>query len=111
MITKRLILLALVTAAIGITGANLATAQVFPSRPITMVVPFAAGGPVDVLGRVMAERMKVSLGQPVIIENVTGAAGSVGVGRVARGSRRLHTLHHTRLQHACGERGNLRTSI
>jgi tripartite-type tricarboxylate transporter receptor subunit TctC len=96
MMTKRLFVLALVTAAIGITGANLATAQVFPSRPITMVVPFAAGGPVDVLGRVMAERMKVSLGQPVIIENVTGAGGSVGVGRVARerdGERHLRRAH------------------
>jgi tripartite-type tricarboxylate transporter receptor subunit TctC len=57
-----------------------------------MVVPFAAGGPVDVLARIMAERMKGSLGQPVIIENVAGAAGSVGVGRVARAAADGYTL-------------------
>ena len=67
-------------------------AQSYPSRPITLVVPFAAGGPVDVLARIMAERMKVSLGQPVIIENVAGAAGSLGVGRVARASPNGYTL-------------------
>ena len=67
-------------------------AQSYPSRPITMVVPFAAGGPVDVLARIMAERMKASLGQPVIIENVAGAAGSVGVGRVARAPADGYTL-------------------
>jgi tripartite-type tricarboxylate transporter receptor subunit TctC len=67
-------------------------AQVYPSRPITMVVPFAAGGPTDVIGRVLAERMRVSFGQTVIIENVTGAAGSIAVGRVARAVPDGHTL-------------------
>ena len=67
-------------------------AQGYPSRPVTLVVPFAAGGPVDVLARIMAERMKVSLGQPVIVENVAGAAGSLGVGRVARASPNGYTL-------------------
>ncbi len=71
---------------------RVAAAQGYPSRPITLVVPFAAGGPVDVLARIMAERMKVSLGQPVIIENVAGAAGSLGVGRVARASPNGYTL-------------------
>jgi tripartite-type tricarboxylate transporter receptor subunit TctC len=56
----------------------------YPSRPITMIVPAAAGGPADIIGRVMAERMKESLGQTVIIENVSGADGSIGVGRAAR---------------------------
>ena len=56
-----------------------ATAQTYPSRPITMIVPFAAGGLTDVVGRVVAERMVKSLGQPIIIENVTGADGSIGV--------------------------------
>src|SRR5258708_34827590 len=51
-----------------------AEAQVYPSRPITMVAPFAAGAPVDTVGRFMAERMRVSLGQPVIVENVSGGA-------------------------------------
>jgi tripartite-type tricarboxylate transporter receptor subunit TctC len=55
-------------------------AQTYPSRPITMVVPFAAGGSTDVIARMMAERMKSSLGQPVIVENVTGAGGNPGHG-------------------------------
>jgi tripartite-type tricarboxylate transporter receptor subunit TctC len=61
-----------------------ATAQTWPSRPITMIVPFPPGGNVDVTGRVLAERMRATLGQPVIVENVAGANGSIGVGRVAR---------------------------
>jgi tripartite-type tricarboxylate transporter receptor subunit TctC len=71
---------------------RIAVAQTYPSRPITMVVPFATGGPVDVLARIMAERMKVSLGQPVIIENLAGAGGSIGVGRVARAAGDGYTL-------------------
>jgi tripartite-type tricarboxylate transporter receptor subunit TctC len=66
--------------------------QAYPSRPITMVIPFPAGGPLDTIGRVMAEAMRGSLGQPVIIENVTGAAGSLGVGRVARAGADGYTL-------------------
>jgi tripartite-type tricarboxylate transporter receptor subunit TctC len=58
-------------------------AQAYPARPITVVVPFAAGGPLDTLTRVVAEGMRKGLGQPILIENVTGAAGSIGVGRVA----------------------------
>jgi tripartite-type tricarboxylate transporter receptor subunit TctC len=61
-----------------------ASAQLYPSRPITIVVPLAAGGPNDTLARILSEPMRVSLGQPVIVENVTGAAGTVGTGRVAR---------------------------
>jgi tripartite-type tricarboxylate transporter receptor subunit TctC len=63
---------------------RVATAQTYPSRPITMIVPFAAGGGTDVIGRVLAERMRGSLGQSVIIENVGGADGSIGTGRAAR---------------------------
>jgi tripartite-type tricarboxylate transporter receptor subunit TctC len=63
---------------------RVARAQAYPARPITMIAPFAAGGPTDVIGRVVAERMRRSLGQPVVIENVTGAEGSIGTGRVAR---------------------------
>ena len=69
-----------------------ASAQTFPTRPITMVVPFAAGGPTDTIGRVVAEGMRASLGQPIIIENVTGAAGSIGVGRVARAAADGYTI-------------------
>ena len=61
-----------------------APAQVFPSHPLTMIVPFPAGGPIDATGRLVAEGMRASLGQPVIIENVSGASGSIGTGRVAR---------------------------
>jgi tripartite-type tricarboxylate transporter receptor subunit TctC len=62
---------------------SVANAEPYPSRPITMVVPFAAGGPTDTLARIVTDRMRVALGKPIIIENVTGAGGSIGVGRVA----------------------------
>jgi tripartite-type tricarboxylate transporter receptor subunit TctC len=67
-------------------------AQAYPTRPITMVVPLAAGGPTDVIGRVVAEGMRASLGQPIIIENVTGAGGSIGVGRVVRAAPDGYTI-------------------
>jgi tripartite-type tricarboxylate transporter receptor subunit TctC len=69
-----------------------AIAQAFPTRPVTIVVPFAAGGPIDALVRVLAESMRGALGQPLIIENVSGAAGNIGVGRVARASPDGYTL-------------------
>jgi tripartite-type tricarboxylate transporter receptor subunit TctC len=71
---------------------HVACAQSYPSRPVTMVVPYAAGGATDTIGRVMAERMKISLGQPVIVENVTGAGGTIAVGRVARAAPDGYTL-------------------
>ncbi len=61
-----------------------AQAQTYPSRPITLVVPFPPGGSTDAAARIMAERMRATLGQSVVIENVGGAGGSIGVGRVAR---------------------------
>jgi tripartite-type tricarboxylate transporter receptor subunit TctC len=69
-----------------------AAAQVYPSRPITIVVPFAAGGPTDTVGRILAEPMRAALGQSVIIENVTGAAGAIGTGRVAHAAPDGYTL-------------------
>ena len=66
------------------TFSRVATAQGYPSRPITMIVPAPAGGPLDVIGRILAEPMRGTLGQPVIIENVSGADGSIGTGRAAR---------------------------
>src|SRR2546423_2872782 len=63
---------------------RIARAQAYPSRPITMVVPFPAGGATDAIARPLAERMRGSLGQPIIIENIGGANGTIGVGRVAR---------------------------
>jgi len=73
-------------------GAQIAAAQTYPSRPITMNVAFTAGGALDSTGRILAEHMRISLGQPVIIENVSGAAGSIGVGRVARAPPDGYTL-------------------
>jgi tripartite-type tricarboxylate transporter receptor subunit TctC len=73
-------------------ASRFAGAQSYPSRPITMVVPFAAGGPTDAVGRNLAERMRATLGQSVIIENVAGAGGTIGVGRVARAAPDGYTL-------------------
>jgi tripartite-type tricarboxylate transporter receptor subunit TctC len=77
-------LFSLIAIAFAAISSSRATAQSYPSRPITMVVPLAAGGPLDTIARILAEPMRLSLGQPVIVENVTGAAGSIGTGRVAR---------------------------
>jgi tripartite-type tricarboxylate transporter receptor subunit TctC len=73
---------------------RIAQAQAFPSRPLTMIVPFAAGGPADTVGRIIAEGMRASLGQSVIIENVAGASGSIGVGRLARAAPDGYTFGH-----------------
>jgi len=86
-------ILRLVFAALStMATADFAGAQGYPTRPITMVVPFGPGGPTDVLGRIVVERMGKSLGQPIIIENVAGASGSTGVGRVARAAGDGYTL-------------------
>src|SRR4051812_40732969 len=71
---------------------KLAVSQVYPSRPITIVVPFAAGGPLDTLARMMSDRLGAELGQSVVIENQAGAGGSTGVGHVARASADGYTL-------------------
>jgi tripartite-type tricarboxylate transporter receptor subunit TctC len=73
---------------------RIAQAQAFPSRPLTMIVPFAAGGPADTVGRIIAEGMRASLGQSVIVENVAGASGSIGVGRLARAAPDGYTFGH-----------------
>jgi len=70
-----------------------AAAQPFPSRPITMIVPYPPGGPTDTLARIFAERLRASLGQPVIIENVGGGAGSIGVARAARAAPDGYTIN------------------
>ncbi len=82
------------TIATAVVAARSAAAEDFPSHPITLVVPFAAGGPADVQARIIAERMKVTLGQPVIIENVVGGAGSVAVGKVARSANDGYTISY-----------------
>jgi tripartite-type tricarboxylate transporter receptor subunit TctC len=78
---KKLLVALALTMFAGIAGAQ---AQTYPSRSLTLVVPFPPGGSTDAAARIMAERMRASLGQPIVIENVGGAGGSIGVGRVAR---------------------------
>src|SRR5258707_4013928 len=84
-----------IVAAIALTllaGIACAQAQPYPSRQITLIVPFPPGGSTDVAARIMAERMRVPLGQSIIIENVGGAGGSIGVGRVARAAPDGYTI-------------------
>jgi tripartite-type tricarboxylate transporter receptor subunit TctC len=88
---ERTLLIAMALAASCAIADN-AAAQVYPSRPLTMVVPFPAGGSTDTIGRVMADGMRASLGQTIIIENVGGASGNIGVGRVARAAPDGYTL-------------------
>ena len=89
--TRKMLLTVLALAAIS-GYSEFAGAEVYPSRPIVMIVPFPAGGPTDTVGRIVAERMAAALGQPVIIENVAGASGSVGVGRAASAPPDGYTL-------------------
>jgi tripartite-type tricarboxylate transporter receptor subunit TctC len=82
-----------IVAALALIAATAAAAaQTFPTRPITIVVPFAAGGPADAMARVMGDRMGRSLGQQIIVEDVAGAGGSVGVGRVVRAAPDGYTV-------------------
>jgi tripartite-type tricarboxylate transporter receptor subunit TctC len=89
-VKRRTLIIALAVAAALVPAAALA--QAYPTRPITMIVPFAAGGAFDVLGRIIAVRMAELLGQPVIVENVTGAAGIIGVNRVLAAKPDGYTL-------------------
>ncbi|WOH63551.1 Bug family tripartite tricarboxylate transporter substrate binding protein [Bradyrhizobium sp. BWA-3-5] len=75
-----------------LSGIAVAEAQTFPSRPLTLIVPFPPGGSTDTAARIMGERMRTTLGQSVVIENVGGAGGSIGVGRVARAAPDGHTF-------------------
>src|SRR5262247_822197 len=86
---KRLVLATVLTALTGIASVQ---AQTFPTRQITLVVPFPPGGSTDVAARIMAERMRAPLGQPVVIENIGGAGGSIAVGRVARAAPDGYTI-------------------
>src|SRR5262245_43525663 len=73
-------------------GSRLASAQSYPARPLTMIVPFPAGGPTDAIGRIVAEAMRTRLGQPVIIENAPGGAGRVAAARASRAAPDGYTL-------------------
>ena len=88
---RKLLYLAACAAALSVVSQT-TEAQTYPSRSITIVVPAVAGGPLDVLARILSERMRLTLTQPLIIENVAGAAGSIGVGRVARAPPDGYTL-------------------
>ena len=97
--------------ALGLTtllvcGTQTAFAQDYPARNITVVVPFAAGGPTDTLARILTDRLQVHLKQSVVIENNGAAAGSVGLGRVARHRRpalAAQLLHHFAVVRCEGE--------
>src|SRR5712691_1414178 len=90
MIIRRLCSLALAALSFAIVAA--ATAEIYPSRPVTMVVPFPAGGSTDTITRIMAEAVRGPLGQTIVVENVGGASGNIAVGRVARAAADGYTL-------------------
>src|ERR1700742_2763216 len=78
---------AMLSTSIGVTQA-----QDYPSRPITIIVPLVAGGSVDVVARILADRMKATLGQPIVVENIPAAAGTVGVGRLTQAAPDGYTI-------------------
>src|SRR6185312_15835623 len=83
------IVAAIIAALAAVTSAS---AENYPSRAITFIVPFSAGGPTDALARILGERMRQSLGQPILVENVTGAGGTIGVGRAVHAAPDGYTL-------------------
>jgi len=85
-------LFSILALALAVGLASVASAEDYPSRPITMIVPFAAGGPTDVIARLMAQQMGNTLGQNVAVEDITGAAGTIGVGRVAKAAPDGYTI-------------------
>jgi tripartite-type tricarboxylate transporter receptor subunit TctC len=79
--------------AAALMASNAAMADGYPNRPVTFIVPYGAGGPVDVLARTLSEGMRATLGQPIIIENVVGANGTIGVGRVVHSAPDGYTVN------------------
>src|SRR5438874_9048853 len=92
--SKLLSFVVLVAALAHLASAN---AQTYPSRPITIVVPFAAGGPSDAVARILGERLRTTLGQTFLIENVVGAGGSLGVTRAVRAPADGYTISYGHL--------------
>ena len=82
----------IVAAAAALAGVTSAGAEDFPSRPITIIVPFAAGGPTDALARVVSDGMRQALGKPIVVEDVTGAGGTIGVARAVHAAPDGYTL-------------------
>jgi hypothetical protein len=103
-LARRRLLRLFAGAAVLPTASRMAAAETFPSRPISIVVPFPAGGPTDTLGRILADRMERALGQSVIVEDLTGAAGTVG------GARRLHA-HSRPLANPRRQQRHLRAAV
>jgi len=92
--SSRRAFLHLVTGAAALPAASrIACAQAYPSRPISMIVPYPPGGPTETLGRIFAERLRIALGQPVILENVGGAAGTIGTARAVRAAPDGYTIN------------------
>jgi len=91
-IMSKLLLACAIVALFIVPSSNDAAAQTFPNRPVTIIVPFAGGGPTDIVARVIGERLSGSLGQTVIVENAAGAAGTTGAARVARATADGYTL-------------------
>lgn len=91
-LSRRTVLALTASGAALVAASPIAQADDYPLRPITLVVPYSAGGPADTVGRVLAEQMRASLGQPIVIENVGGANGSIAVGRVARAAPDGYTV-------------------
>jgi tripartite-type tricarboxylate transporter receptor subunit TctC len=81
-----------ILACFALVGSGPLAAQTYPERPVTFVVPYGAGGPLDTVARIVTERMRISLKQTIVIENVSGASGSIGVGRVARAAPDGYTV-------------------
>jgi tripartite-type tricarboxylate transporter receptor subunit TctC len=95
MIRTQTLVLAIALLGCGLTSATIATTQsahTYPSRPITMIVPLGPGGSTDIIARIMAKGMQEVLGQPIIVENTTGAGGSIGVARLAHATPDGYTI-------------------
>src|SRR5437763_14629260 len=90
--TRRGLVLAIAVLAFAMTGGKAATAQTYPSRPITIIVPFSAGGTTDVIARILGEHMSRTLGQQLIVENVVGAGGTTGSIRAMRANPDGYTI-------------------
>jgi tripartite-type tricarboxylate transporter receptor subunit TctC len=92
MMIRQAIICAIGALALAMTGASPATAQAYPSRPVTIIVPFAAGGTTDVIARILGEHMSRTFGQQFIVENVVGAGGTTGSIRAMRANPDGYTI-------------------
>src|ERR1700716_1059228 len=84
--------LALMAVVSGLTGIDPVSAQAYPSRPVTLIVPFPPGGITDIISRIVSDHLRVSLGQPVIVENTAGAGGTIGLARLFRAAPGGHPI-------------------